>query len=345
MNKIQINKFKVVPLYNTVSWADISDEEYFSSKYSNYISNSKLKLIDETDGGGPESYQQGFKSSFNPSFQIGTAVHELCLQSDKFKLYEKCGKPSAKLGYCLDFICKYRKQGLSVSESIDKARQDAEYYVNLPLEKVAQKINTPECIKYYQTIKDLPDNYILLSDSDWEIVTNCLNSLKSNTSIQSRLHPIDDFGLDLPSFNEQAFFMDFKIIYDDKSIVLPFKMKADNWTVDVDKKLLTLNDLKTTRHICKDFMETSWEQYKYYRQMFIYSLILTAFCRKKYNYDDAWSLKANMLVVQTNDTFYSSLFHVPEKELVRGKRDFIRLISRVAYYEIFGWDKEVNFID
>lgn len=166
LKTISLFDFKVIPLYDTIKHAKISDEEYFSSKYKQCISNSKLKLIDTEEGGSPEKYKTGLKSSFNPSFQLGSAVHELVLQSEEFTLHPKCEKASAKQGYCIDFIKKYRKQGLSIRNSIDKARIDADYYAKAPLDKVIEKINTPENKRYYLATRKLADNVILLCDSD-----------------------------------------------------------------------------------------------------------------------------------------------------------------------------------
>lgn len=184
-------------------------------------------------------------------------MHQLILQPEAFTLYPKCGKPSAKQGYCIDFVKIFRKQGFSIKESIDKARQKADYYKSTDLDKMISKFITKDNISYYLNTKDFDDSIILLCDSDWEIVNKCVNSVKKNTHIQKKLHPRDEFGIELPSFNEDAFFMDFKITYKDKEIILPFKMKADNWTVDIDNKRVVLNDLKTTRHWCSKFMETS----------------------------------------------------------------------------------------
>lgn len=166
LKTVNLFDFNIVPLYDTIKHAKISDEEYFSSKYKNYISNSKLKLIDNEEGGSPEKYKNGLKSSFNPSFLLGSCVHQLVLQQEEFILHPKCEKASAKQGYCIDFIKKYRKQGLSIRDSIDKARVAADYYAKTPLDKVIEKINTPENKRYYLNTRKLEDNIILLCDSD-----------------------------------------------------------------------------------------------------------------------------------------------------------------------------------
>lgn len=344
MKQISLFDFQIIPLYNTVRHAKISDEEYFSNKYKSYISNSRLKLIDSEEGGGPEKYKNGLKSSFNPSFLLGSGVHCITLQPESFTLYPKCGKPSAKQGYCLDFVKIFRKQGLSIRESIDKARQKADYYQKADLDKMISKFLTKENLAYYLKTKDFGEEILLFCDSDWDIVNACIESIQKNKHIQKKLHPTDEFGIELPSFNEDTFFMDFKVIYKDKEIILPFKMKADNWTVDEEHKIVTLNDLKTTRHWCSKFMETSWNDFRYYRQMYCYSLVLSAYCRQKYGYNKNWKMEANMLVVETDTDHMSACFNVPRSELIRGMNDFNRLLSEVAYYEIFGYEEEVEFI-
>lgn len=53
---LQFSDFKIVPDISTIKRKDISDEIYFSNKYSRYISNSRLKNIDPTQGGSPMKY-------------------------------------------------------------------------------------------------------------------------------------------------------------------------------------------------------------------------------------------------------------------------------------------------
>lgn len=44
MNKeVSFDDFQIVPIPSSVKRLKISDEEYFSKKYENYVSNSRLK--------------------------------------------------------------------------------------------------------------------------------------------------------------------------------------------------------------------------------------------------------------------------------------------------------------
>ena len=62
---------KLRPLLDTIKLLDISDEEYFGSNYRDYISNSRLKLINPDQGGSPELYKQGLGSSISDSLYFG----------------------------------------------------------------------------------------------------------------------------------------------------------------------------------------------------------------------------------------------------------------------------------
>ena len=50
---------KLTPLMETIHFVEMSDEEYFSEKYADYISNSKLALINPEQDGSPEIYLEG----------------------------------------------------------------------------------------------------------------------------------------------------------------------------------------------------------------------------------------------------------------------------------------------
>ena len=59
MKKISLSSFNIKPIISSAYHLDISDEEYFGPNYRNFISNSKLKLINPDQGGTPKSYKNG----------------------------------------------------------------------------------------------------------------------------------------------------------------------------------------------------------------------------------------------------------------------------------------------
>lgn len=349
---LQFSDFKIVPDISTIKRKDISDEIYFSKKYSRYISNSRLKNIDPTQGGSPMKYLENPHISTS-SLKIGSAIHEILLQPDDFVLAPKMGKPTAKLGEVADYVYTHRKEGVSIEDTIREASKKIGYYVNQIESKIPGIIE--KCTPYWEALdqprwKKKKQEEIFLSDKDHDLVTSCLQSCYDNKQIMNKLHPTDMFDDPCPSFNEDAIFMDFLVTYEDSRCVrLPFKLKIDNWTINFDDKVVTLNDLKTTGHPVNWFMNQeygSFFKYQYYRQMYIYSMILWHYCQQKYGVSKelGWTLDCNILAVQTLPDYSSKCINISKNHLKRGKEEFEELIKRVAACELFGYDQEFNFI-
>lgn len=346
MEKINFKDFTIVPILSSLKRVDMSDEEYFSKTYRNYVSNSRLKNINPVEGGSPELYHNP-KHLSTQSLTIGSAVHERVLQPDSFELAPKIGKPNAKLGDCIDAIIKYRKRGESIYDSIVKASVDADYYAGrLTSNRIKEIIK--KGLPYYLASKKLKGNEIVLSDSDHNTVVACIKSIEKNRDIMDKLHPTTVFNDSIPSYNEDAMFIDFAVLYKGHSVILKYKMKIDNWTIDKEGKTLTLNDLKTTFKPADWFMNPeygSMQHYHYYRQFALYGDILQLYCMKEYGFNlNEWIFNANVLVVSTGEGFTSRCFSISPNLLKRGRKEYRELLKRVAYYEMFGYDQEVEFI-
>ena len=70
--EIKLSDIQITPIMDSVFREKISDEVYFSPKYSGYISNSRLKLINPDQGGCPSLYQKGFSNNKTQSLALGT---------------------------------------------------------------------------------------------------------------------------------------------------------------------------------------------------------------------------------------------------------------------------------
>lgn len=349
--KIKLSDFEIVPIMKSVHKEEISDAQYFGKSYSRYISNSRLKWINPDTEGSPELYQNPPKLTTS-SLSIGSNVHEVLLQPEEFELAPLLGKPTAKLGAVIEEVYRLRRKGgIKLYDAIYNACNKVSYYINSIDRKIPFIIE--KGIKYYLSRLEYDKityvkEQIHLSESDYKTVSGCLESCRSNRQLMNLLKPTDMFGDPIDSFNEDALFMDFLVTYKGRCITLLFKLKADNWTIDFDNKVVTLNDLKTSGHFVDGFMEPghSFENYHYSRQMGVYSSILWHYCERTFgvNKNTGWKLKANMLVVQTIPPYTSRCFVVNKTQLKQGLNEFNRLMKMVAYYEIFGYDKEVKFI-
>lgn len=349
--RVKFSDFEIIPIMKSVRKEEISDEIYFSNKYSRYISNSRLKYINPAEEGNPQLFKTPPKLS-TTSLVNGSAVHECLLQPAEFELAPKLGKPTAKLGAVVEMVYDLRRKGWKLKDAIYEACNKVSYYVNSIEKKIPSIIE--KGIKYYTARleydkKKREKEQIFLSDSDHNTVTGCLKSCYNNQAIMNKLHPTDIFGDPIESYCEDALFMDFLVTYKDKYVKLPFKLKIDNWTIDEENKVVTLNDLKTSGKFVGIFMdptEGSMEHYHYYRQMGAYGSILWKYLEKTrgVNKNTGWKMDVNMLVVQTIPPYTSRCFSVNKTQLKRGVNEFEQLMKRVAYYEIFGYKNEVEFV-
>lgn len=339
---LDLNTFKIIPIADSARRLKISDEEYFSPKYGEYISNSRLKYINPEEGGNFKLFRTPPKFTTN-SLKNGSVVHGIILQPEEFSLADKMQKPTAKLGDVVDKIIKYRKDGEAIYEAIKKACADVDYYANSWEKKI------PEIIKkgfaYYMKAKDLDENTFTLDDKNYEIATSAIASLESNKAVMNKLHPVDIFGSPIASYNEDALFLDFAVLYKNRAAILKVKAKADNWSVDEENKLLTINDLKTSGHFVDGFMRETGSlfTYHYYRQAALYRTMLEEVAKKEYGYNYKWNFEFNFLVVQTIGNFASACYRVSDALLAKGKAEYENLIKRVAAYKMFGEDADIEF--
>ena len=346
---IKFSDFHIIPDFNSVHKEGIDDETYFGDKYKKFISNSRLKWIDPNEGGTPQLFKNPPKLT-TASLTLGSIIHECVLQPESFYLAPKVGKPSAKLGMVFDEIEKLTKKNQLSDDIIRKAALKVDYYSKT----VDAKINIiKEAFEKYIENKQkivVEDNKIprFLSDKDWEIATACINSLKENKIIQNTLFPKDCFEEPYKDiYCEDAFFMDFLVTYQDKHCArLPFKLKIDNWTINDDNMTISLNDLKTTGHSTNQFIDGSFNHYHYYRQLGVYMSVLEAYLLKEQGLSTktGWKFESNICAVETIPNYWSNCFRIPEEELHRGIIEFSELMKRVAGYEIFGYDTELNFV-
>ena len=93
---MKLADIKITPLLDTLRLEKIDDAVYFSEKYSGYVSNSRLGLLNPRQEGTPEKFFAGFKPvGYAPALEMGSAVHELVLQPDLFELAVGLPKSSA----------------------------------------------------------------------------------------------------------------------------------------------------------------------------------------------------------------------------------------------------------
>ena len=69
---MQLSSIEITPLLETLRLEKISDAVYFSEKYSGYVSNSRLGLLNPRQEGTPEKFFAGFQPcGYAPALELG----------------------------------------------------------------------------------------------------------------------------------------------------------------------------------------------------------------------------------------------------------------------------------
>ena len=332
---MQLSEIKLTPLLDTLQLVKISDAEYFSPKYGEYISNSRLGLLNPRQGGSPESFFTGFKDEgFISSLVIGSAVHELVLQNESFELAPALGKPTAKMGAMADELYPvWLKHPIRTSD-ITEASNKINYYKGKLTPDRIKQVNE-QCIPYWKARKKLVSNsnkeLIYLDDKSRDTVYNCVEALTNNPQVQELLHPS---GLiDTPiSLNENALLLDVQAeCPNGKTFIIHLKAKLDNFTIDLESDTIVVNDVKTIGKVVSE-IDSHISKYHYNRELAMYLFLLRLYVIKEYGIENP-TMKANYLVVSTVPQYYTKVRAMTKKECYAGLHEF-RTLLRYAAYQI-----------
>ena len=332
---MQLSEIKLTPLLDTLQLVKISDAEYFSPKYGEYISNSRLGLLNPRQGGSPESFFTGFKDEgFISSLVIGSAVHELVLQNESFELAPALGKPTAKMGAMADELYPvWLKHPIRTADIIEASNRINYYKGKLTPDRIKQ-VNE-QCIPYWKARKQLVSNsnkeLIYLDDKSRDTVYHCVEALTNNPQVQELLHPS---GLiDAPiSLNENALLLDVQAeCPNGKTFIMHLKAKLDNFTIDLESDTVVVNDVKTIGKVVSE-IDSNISKYHYSRELAMYLFLLRLYVIKEYGIKNP-TMKANYLVVSTVPQYYTKVRAMTKKECYAGLHEF-RTLLRYAAYQI-----------
>lgn len=329
-----IKKVKIKPILDSLRLEDISDSEYFSEKYSSYISNSRLNKL-KTDGA--ETFFAGLKSEYSASFETGSLIHTIVLQGDDYEVVNGVFKPTAKAGLMAEAL--YKSDGTIPTDNEIKAKsKEIGYYKDsfttnrLNEFKAKAEPYWRDRFIYEQNnpFKEGDKERIFTDIKNYELLNNCLNTLNKDINIQKLLHPE---GLtETPIIgNERTILMDITMEvpgYDAKTYKL--KAKLDNFSIDKEENVITVNDLKTTSRPASIFDPT---YYSYQREIAFYSWLLKLAAQKFYNVENAIT-KGNFLVVSTIPEYETCVYPMTSKLFLSGWKEALYLLKVVAYLNI-----------
>ena len=334
INKDIIKSIKIKPLLDTLQLEDISDDVYFSNKFKNYISNSRLgKLIKE----GAEAFFKNEPSPYNPSFEFGTLLHTMVLEPEDHEVIKDVFKPTAKAGLMADAL--YKSDGTNPSNDEIKAQSYiiGYYKDKLTPTRIVEFRNKAELYwrdryiyEQNNPFKEGDKKRIYTNEGNYNLLVECLKQLDSNVNIQKLLHP-EGITEEPYVANEHAILMDVEIeIPEYESRIYHLKAKLDNFTIDRESNVITVNDLKTTSRPLPYF---DLEYFSYQREIAFYSFLLKL-CAKKFFDLPSPEVKGNFLVVSTVPDYSTTIVPMTSKLYNQGWKEVTYLLKVVAYFNI-----------
>jgi len=330
---VNLNDIKITPLIDTLCLQKISDDIYFSEKYSNYISNSRLNLINPNRDGSPEKFFGGFKPIYSAAFDLGSGVHCMTLQSNLFTICETVNKPTAKLGALADRLYNICKGEIPSKEQICEQAKIIDYYKgNLSETQLYNVISKSS--DYWHSRRNFEQSYtgdreVLYFDSkSRETVIQCVTALKNNRQVQNLLYPSGLIENPISEM-EQAILLDIQVELDNSTkFILHLKSKLDNYTIDKESNVITINDVKTIGKIVSEF-GNNLEKFSYNRELAMYSWLLSLCAKKFYGIDNP-TIKGNYLVVSTIPNYYTKVVPMTKKMYQEGWNEFVTLLKLVC---------------
>lgn len=322
---------------DTLYLQKISDETYFSEKYSNYISNSRLGLINPEQDNDPQAFFEGLSkhSKYSDALIFGSAVHCLTLQPDLFYLCFDVDRPTSKAGFMADELYNQFRGEAPTDEAIIAASDKIDYYKGKMNEKRISELRE-KCNDYWRTRAEYEKNLdisktpIYLDPKSRERIQQCIHALTRNKKIQELLHPIGVIE-DPISENELAILLDVRVeIPGIDPFILKLKAKLDNFVIDKDSNTIFVNDVKTIGKILSYF-EENFDKFHYHRELAIYCWLLSL-CAKKFYGMEECIVKSNCLVVSTIPDYYTKVYEVTKKDLTKGWNEFRKLLILVSKY-------------
>ena len=263
----------------------------------------------------------------------GRVIHCLLLNPEDFddEFIVVPGKmPGASSRTIVDEIFRIHLQSLDDSLTLDKyetAIVDFLEKINLHQklktdEARIKKILIPDNISYFEFLKS-SQGKTLLDDKTYVYCKQCVDSIKENESITALLQLGES---DLEVYNEVKVSTDRVIT---GKFAFGFKGILDNIVIDKEKKILFINDLKTTGKPLIDFPE-SVEYYRYWLQAAMYYNL--AYYRYIADKDDhqEWTIQFTFVVVDKYNQVYP--FQVTPKTMKEWMGRLDKVLLQVVYH-------------
>lgn len=291
----------------------LMENDFYSKKF--YFSYSSLNKLLWSPTVFHQLYVLNLKEEKPDSYLVqGKIIHALLLEPEKFEenfIISPDNLPTGNARMVIDRVFTHHqeiaKSGdtrielADFTDAILDVMKDMNYHQSLKTDQQRlDKIITNENAGYWNFLRAKGNKTLI----DQEAATFCKNAVeivKSDKNICKLL------GQTISEFDNIEVFNEIPLQTDMTSKAFGLKGIVDNLVFDHDKKIIYINDVKTTSKDLKDFPETV-EFYSYWMQAIIYCVLVSL--NYKHLIDEGYSLNFNFIVI---DKMYQT-YAFPVKE-------------------------------
>jgi len=309
--------------------------DFYSKKF--YYSYSSLNKLLWNPQVFYQMYVLGMKEEKLDSHLVqGKLIHLLLLEPQKFaeEFMMTPGKlPTDSLRQVVDRVFKHyvelsrngddRTELAQFDQAILDVMRDMNYFQNLKTDQQRlDKIITPDAVSYWDFLK-LKGDKTLIDPDTMKFCSDAVEIIKTNTAITDLL------GCNVTDFDSKEVINEEMIVMDIPNKTYGIKGIIDNIVIDHDKRVINVNDVKTTGKDLKDFPE-SVEYFGYWLQAVIYMIMVT----KKYEHLIKSGYEVRFSFVVIDRAFQSYAFPVTETTMKTWLNRFTAALEKAEWHYV-----------
>lgn len=307
----------------------IEEQEFVKTPF--FFSYSSLNKLSFSPRAFYAHYILKQKEEKPESFLIeGKLIHALLLEKEKFEdNFIICPSkiPNPNIKELIDSI--YKEEDVSLdSKLIDFTDSIIFYLKQINLYQTLKtdqqrldKINTSENQSYFEFLK-IKESKIIVSQETYNKCVKGVEIIKEDKAVSNKLITQSSWEL-LECFNE------IELKYFDKEQGIGFKGVLDNLVIDLQNKVIRINDLKTTSKSISDFEDTI-QYYNYWLQAVMYHKLVSKQILARFKDQELWRIEFNFIVYDAYEQVYC--FPVSDATMKLWTSKFIQRIEEAKYH-------------
>jgi hypothetical protein len=309
--------------------------DFYSKKF--YFSYSSLNKLFWNPAVFYQLYVLGLKEERQDAHLVqGKIIHALLLEPEKFDdnfIVSPDNLPTGNPRIVIDRVFAHhqelakngdeRTDVTEFADAIIDVMKDMNYHQALKTDQQRlDKILTPDVENYWNFLKS-KGSKTLIDQETYNFCLGAVEIIKTNKKICSLL------GQDITEFDSKEVFNELQLSSNIPSKPFGLKGIVDNLVIDHDKKIVYINDVKTTSKDLKDFPETV-DFYSYWLQAIIYCTLVGMNFEILMN--AGYEMKFHFVVVDRN--FQSYAFPVSDMTLNHWLEKFNSSLQKAEWHYV-----------